>query len=242
VTRGMLLVHGAGGAGFAPGRSCQWPCSADQVLPGGAAPGGWGADWYCCGRPSVASCQWPCSADQTFPAGAGPAGCPVYVPVFFTGGAVGAGDLLALAATISSNPTTHALAIPPRTRVILGFLFASAPSAPQQCLYFLPLPHSHGVLGPSLVGMVCLLTRKGSRSVRRSLGYLPRRAPIKTLLADELGVFFSFAHTRKARSWPRGRASSALRRVRHLGRGGLPGRFSCLIRCASVLTRNWRSF
>ena len=53
-------------------KSCQWPCSADHIFPGGAAFGGFfgiALEDEDTGREG-ASCQWPCSTDQTFPGGA----------------------------------------------------------------------------------------------------------------------------------------------------------------------------
>ena len=70
------------------------------------------------------------------------------------------GVLFELTTTMSSSARMHAPPMAPRTRVFFEFFYASASSAPQQCLYFLPLPHSQGALGPSLVDMVCLLRGK----------------------------------------------------------------------------------
>ena len=39
---GSIAGAGAGGVS-ATGASCQWPCSTDHTLPGGASPGGCGA-------------------------------------------------------------------------------------------------------------------------------------------------------------------------------------------------------
>src|SRR5688500_12094399 len=77
-----------------PGSSCQWPCSGDHTLPGGAGPSGGGVSvpggagcmgsgmlpsglgviGVICGCPpaGATSCQWPCSGDHSFPGGGGP--------------------------------------------------------------------------------------------------------------------------------------------------------------------------